>query len=120
MSDKKTIALPAVHINNMKSQAHEYKTAYEAATKALDALLRTGDFREYYNDEAEWKQAKKERNEAFRNLRAIREYTQSWADWANGDSLANQQLATNRAIVRRQALDKLTPIERHVLGVVDC
>lgn len=117
MSDKKAFALPPIHINNMKSQAHEYKTAYEAATKALDALLRTGNGGEYYDDEAEWEQAKKERNEAFRNLRAIRKYTQAWADWANCDSLANQDLLTNHERVRRQALDKLAPIERHVLGI---
>jgi hypothetical protein len=120
MSDKKAFALPAIHINNMEAQAEQYRTAYEAAAKALDALLRTGNGREFYLSDEAWEQAKKEENEAYRNLRAIREYTKAWADWANGDILANQQLATNRAKVHRHALDKLTPIERFVLGVVDC
>lgn len=93
MSDKKAFALPAIHIDNMKSQAREYKTAYEAATKALDALLRTGSFREHYHNDAAWEQAKKERNETFRNLRAIREYTKEWMDWTNG----NTYLATRES-----------------------
>jgi len=117
MSDKKAFALPAIHINNMKSQGDRYKEAYEAATKALDALLRTGNGREYYWNDETWEQAKKEKNEMYRNLRAVREYVKAWMEFTNYDSLANQDLLTNHERARCQALDKLTPIERHVLGI---
>lgn len=83
-----TLPVPAVYAMDMKSLADEYRTACEAATKALDALLRTGSFREHYDNAAAWEQAKKERNETFRNLRAIREYTKAWMDWANSNDLA--------------------------------
>jgi hypothetical protein len=44
-----------------------------------------------------------------------------WRDHKAADAarLANEELAMNRELVRRQALAKLTPIERHALGLGD-
>lgn len=94
----KAPTLPAIHINDMNSQADEYRTAYQAATKALDALSCTCNFREFYQDDAAWEKSLSERSEMFRGLAAAREFAKAWMDWANSDDLA---------------------IKRHALGLGD-
>lgn len=84
--NERAFALPAIRIHNSEFRANEYKAAYQAATEALHSLLRTCDFREFYQTDDDWEQAKKERNQMYRDLCAVQRYTRAWMEWANSDS----------------------------------
>ena len=81
-----TYTRPTIHLNGSgaKSLANEYHAVYQAIDQACDALqaatCNARDF--YFQGDAAWRQARKEREEMFRKLAEVQNYAEAWMERA--------------------------------------
>jgi hypothetical protein len=79
-------ALPSIHLNGTGAQTlfDDYQAFHLAilnAEKALD--MATFNARDFYPQEEAWKQACKDRADAFRKLAELQQYAEAWLGLAS-------------------------------------